>query len=61
MSVSQAQWLLTIDEVAARLALHHRTVRRLIESGDLRVVRIGRAVRVQENELERFIAEREAP
>jgi excisionase family DNA binding protein len=48
--------LLTIDEVADRTSLSERTVRRLIASGALPAHRIGRAVRVSEDDLARFLA-----
>jgi excisionase family DNA binding protein len=38
--------LLTVGEVATRLRVSPVTVRRLIKSGDLEAVRIGRLVRV---------------
>ncbi len=44
--------------VAARLGLSLRTVRRLIAAGALPVHRIGRAVRVSEDDLARFLAVR---
>lgn len=47
--------LLTVDEVARRLRLHHMTVRRQIRSGRLRAVRIGRSIRVREEDLEAFM------
>jgi excisionase family DNA binding protein len=37
--------LLTVEQVAGRLTVSERTVRRLISSGQLKTVRIGRAVR----------------
>ncbi len=43
--------LLTLPEVAARMSVSIKTVRRLIERGNLRVHRIGRAIRVSEDEL----------
>jgi excisionase family DNA binding protein len=43
--------LLTVREVAERLHLHPITVRRLIASGRLAAVRIGRAVRVREEDV----------
>ena len=48
----------TIKQVAARLAVSLRTVRRLIAPGALPVHRIGRAVRVSEDDLARFLAAR---
>ena len=43
--------LLTINEVAGREAVSARTVRRQIENGDLPYYRIGRAVRISEEDL----------
>ena len=48
--------LLTVPEVAKRLRLSQRTVRRLIESGDLVCLRFGRAVRVSEEDLAVYLA-----
>ena len=53
--------LLKVDEVAALLDVNHRTVRKLIASGELRVVRVRRVLRVREDEVRRFIAEHEEP
>lgn len=44
--------LLTVDEVAQRLRLHPITVRRHIKSGRLPATRIGRSVRVKEEDIE---------
>jgi excisionase family DNA binding protein len=44
--------LLTVVEVAERLHVHPITVRRLIKAGKLAAVRVGRAVRVRESEVE---------
>jgi excisionase family DNA binding protein len=59
MPATTASRLLTVDEVASLLRLHHRTVRKLIANGELRAVYIGRAVRIREDEVERFLDERE--
>ena len=48
--------LLTVSESADRLRLSRRTVERLIASGRIRPVRIGRRVLVTERELEAFVA-----
>jgi excisionase family DNA binding protein len=47
---------LTVADAAARLAVHPKTVRRMLERGDLQRIRIGRAVRVDLASLDRFIA-----
>ena len=47
--------LLTIEDVADRLAVSTRTVRRLIEAGELAVHRIGRAVRIAEADLQSYL------
>lgn len=48
--------LLTVREVAERLRVCVRTVRNYIKQGLLRVVRLGRAVRVDEQDLAKFVA-----
>jgi excisionase family DNA binding protein len=47
--------LLSVDGVAKALQLSGRTVRRMIASGDLPVIRFGRAVRVRQLDLDAFI------
>jgi len=47
--------LLTVTEVAEVLRLSVRSVRRLILENKLRVVRIGRAVRVRPEDLRSFL------
>jgi excisionase family DNA binding protein len=46
----------TIDQVAEFLNLSSRSVRRLIDDGQLPVHRFGRAVRIAEADLRAFIA-----
>jgi excisionase family DNA binding protein len=48
--------LLTLQDVASYLQLSVRTVRRLIASERLAVVRLGRAIRVRPRDLEAFVA-----
>ena len=47
--------LFTVSEAADALHLHPSTLRRLIRAGDLPVVRIGAAIRLEAEELRRFI------
>jgi len=47
--------LLTVDDTAALLQVSQRHVRRLIASGELPVVRIGKAVRLLPQAVRRFI------
>jgi excisionase family DNA binding protein len=48
--------LLTFADVAEQLQVSLRTVRRLVDAGELAVIRIGRAVRIDPRDLERFLA-----
>lgn len=50
--------LLTIPEAAERLAVSRDTIYRLIASGDLRSVHLGRAHRIPADEVDRLIADR---
>ena len=47
--------LLTIEEAADRLIVHPNTVRRLIKTGQLKAVKVGRLYRVLEKDLLEFI------
>jgi excisionase family DNA binding protein len=47
--------LLTVSEVAKRLRLHEMTVRRHIKSGRLRAVRVGRRIRILDQDVERIL------
>lgn len=49
--------LLTILQAAERLAVSDRTVKSLITSGNLARRKVGGATRIEEHELERYIAE----
>ena len=53
--------LLTVDEVAAILKIHPRTVRALVQNGELKRVKIGkREYRIRRSELDRFLKEGES-
>lgn len=47
--------LLTLDEVAATLAVTRRTIERLVAADALRSVHIGRAVRVARRDLDAYV------
>ncbi|MDS4028623.1 MAG: helix-turn-helix domain-containing protein [Candidatus Contendobacter sp.] len=49
---------LTIQEVAARWKISVPTVRRMIAHGEVASVHIGRAVRIERSEIERFESSR---
>jgi excisionase family DNA binding protein len=58
MAIRQAEQreaLLTVPEAAARCRLSVRQMWRHVEQGHLKVVRLGRAVRIRPAELYRFI------
>ena len=48
--------LLRIDDAAQRLSISRATMYRLIQSGELPIVRIGTAVRVRAIELDLWVA-----
>jgi excisionase family DNA binding protein len=50
--------LVTVGETATILNVSAKTVRRLIERGELRSVRIGRSIRVRIGDIERLISDR---
>jgi excisionase family DNA binding protein len=49
---------LTVREVANTLRVSNMTVYRLINSGGLRAVRIGKSFRLREDDVNRYLAER---
>ena len=50
--------LLTVAEVASGMRVSNMTVYRLIKSGELPAVRVGKGYRIREAELQRFLDER---
>lgn len=48
----------TVDEVAAAMAVSPKTVRRWIEQGDLHAHRVGRLVRISDDDIRTFSAAR---
>ncbi len=45
----------TVEEVAKILRVNERTVRNLIEAGELRATRVGRQYRISEEALQEYI------
>lgn len=48
--------LLTVHQTAEILSVCAKTVRRLITAGTLRAMRVGRAVRISEDDLQVYLA-----
>ena len=48
--------LYSVRQVADHLGVHPETIRRLIHDGRLEAIRIGRVLRIQAAELDRFLA-----
>ena len=49
---------LTVAEVAKALRISNMTVYRLINSGDLPAVRVGKSYRLREEDVDRYVGER---
>ena len=47
--------MLTIKELAEKLRVHERTVRRWIKKGKIRVIKVDRAIRISDEEYNRLI------
>jgi excisionase family DNA binding protein len=55
--VTSARYL-TVREVAGTLRVSNMTVYRLINSGDLPAVRVGKSFRLREDDVNRYLADR---
>jgi len=51
--------ILTVQEVARYLRVHAMTVYRMIQRGDLPVVRVGRGWRFKKDQIDRWLGEHE--
>ena len=47
----------TVGEVAGQLRVSNMTVYRLVQSGQLPAVRVGRSYRIREEDLDRYLAD----
>jgi excisionase family DNA binding protein len=50
--------LLTVTEVAELLRVSNMTVYRLIKAGELGSLRVGKSVRLREDDIDRYLADR---
>ena len=50
--------LLTVGEVAGTMRVSNMTVYRLIKSGQLGAVRVGKNYRIRESDVDRYLADR---
>ena len=55
MSMASGPTLLTVAEVAGQMRVSKMTVYRLVHSGELEAVRVGRSFRVPENAVQEFL------
>ena len=56
---SQSVKLLSVAEAAWRLSLSEKTIRRMIDAGNLAVIRIGRSIRINPEVIEKIIRQNE--
>jgi excisionase family DNA binding protein len=56
-----AEWLLTVNDVAARLSISRDTVYRLVRSGALESVRVGERLRFRVSDLEAYLGRGKSP
>jgi excisionase family DNA binding protein len=50
--------LLTVSEVAATMRVSNMTVYRLIKSGQLPAIRVGKNFRIRESDVDKYLSER---
>ncbi len=53
-----ADRLLTVGEVAGTMRVSNMTIYRLIKSGQLAAVRVGKNYRIRESDVDRYLSER---
>ena len=54
----ETERLLTVQDTAERLKVSGKQIRRWIKAGDLVAYRLGRQIRISENDLELFLRQR---
>jgi excisionase family DNA binding protein len=58
-SATRPDYLLTVADVASRLSVSTKTIRRMIARGELAVVRIGRSIRIDPEVIEKIVRQNE--
>ena len=58
MNPSLAERFLTVGEVARHLRVSNMTVYRLVNSGQLAAVRVGRGYRIREDDVRKYLEQR---
>ncbi len=53
--------LLTVSEIARACRVHEMTIRRHINAGELKALRVGRTIRVRREDLDDFLAGTASP
>ena len=48
-------WFLTVKEVAAMLRVSEMTIYRLVKSGELESVKVGRSIRIYEHSIAKYL------
>jgi excisionase family DNA binding protein len=59
--ISPVSGVYDTDELAEILGVHRRTVQRLIVSGEMGAIKVGRRLRVTEDQLKAFIQRQQIP
>ena len=58
MALSSKTQLLTVNEVARELRVSNMTIYRLIKSGEIRAIRVGKNYRIRESDVNKYLADR---
>lgn len=55
MTASETRFGLSIKEAAPKIGISQRTLRHLVEQGEIRIVRIGRRILLRPSDIEAFL------
>lgn len=48
--------MMSVDELASRWGVHHQTIRKAVDTGQIKAVRVGRAIRIARSHVEHLEA-----